>query len=80
MAVAFDVRQKQRAVIEFLVCENETVGNIHKRLLVCGEDTVDRSTAAGHKEPRAKVDMQTFEICRAAAGHSQRGWTPMLRG
>ncbi|XP_021922427.1 putative uncharacterized protein FLJ37770 [Zootermopsis nevadensis] len=39
-----DVRQKQRAVIEFLVCENEAMGNIHKRLQkVYGEETVDRS-------------------------------------
>ncbi|XP_021925029.1 putative uncharacterized protein FLJ37770 [Zootermopsis nevadensis] len=41
------VLRKQRAVIEFLVCENETVGNIHKRLQkVYGEDTVDRRTVS----------------------------------
>jgi hypothetical protein len=32
MAAVREVRQKQRAVIEFLLCENETVGKIHKRL------------------------------------------------
>lgn len=40
-----DVRQKQRAVIEFLTLEKETVSAIHKRLqMVYGDDTVDRST------------------------------------
>jgi histone-lysine N-methyltransferase SETMAR len=40
-----DVRMKQRAVIEFLVLEKETVGNIHKRLQnVYGNSAVDRST------------------------------------
>lgn len=47
MAAALHVRQKQRAVIEFLCCENETVGNIHKRLKrVYGDDAVDRSTVS----------------------------------
>jgi histone-lysine N-methyltransferase SETMAR len=45
MAAALDICQKQRAVIEFLVCENKTVGNIHKQLQkVYGDDAVDRST------------------------------------
>ena len=45
MAVPIDVRQKQRAVIEFLTLEKQTVGDIHKRLqMVYGDDTVDRST------------------------------------
>jgi hypothetical protein len=44
MAAALDVRQKQRAVTEFLCCENETVGNIQKRLKnVYAVDAVDRS-------------------------------------
>jgi transposase len=35
----------QRAVIEFLVAEKETVGNIHKQLCaVYGSCEVDRST------------------------------------
>jgi hypothetical protein len=35
-------------LIEFLVCENDTVGNIHKQLLkVYGDHAVDRSTV-GH--------------------------------
>ena len=32
MASVSDIRHKQRAVIEFLMAEKETVGNIHKRL------------------------------------------------
>lgn len=45
MASASDIRHKQRAVIEFLVAEEETVGNIHKRLCkVYGTSAVDRST------------------------------------
>ncbi|PSN35826.1 hypothetical protein C0J52_22744 [Blattella germanica] len=45
MAATLDIRQKQRAVIEFLCCENESVGNIHKRLKrVYGAAAVDRST------------------------------------
>jgi len=32
MASVCDSRYKQRAVIEFLVAEKESVGNIHKRL------------------------------------------------
>jgi hypothetical protein len=35
MATVRDVRQKQSADIEFLCCENETVGNIHKILKNC---------------------------------------------
>jgi hypothetical protein len=39
------VAEEQRAVIKFLCCGNETVGNIHKRLKnVHGDDAVDRST------------------------------------
>ncbi|KAJ4433526.1 hypothetical protein ANN_15835 [Periplaneta americana] len=45
MTAVFDNRHKQRAVIEFLCCENETVGIIHKRLKkVYGDAAVDRST------------------------------------
>jgi len=32
MASVYDTRYKQRAVIELLVAEKESVGNIHKRL------------------------------------------------
>ena len=47
MAATLDIRQKQHAVIEFLCCENETVGNIHKRLKrVYGAAAVDRSTVS----------------------------------
>ena len=46
MATVHDVRYKQRAVIEFLIAENETVVNIHKRLCaVYGNSAVDRSSA-----------------------------------
>jgi hypothetical protein len=45
MAPVSDTRYKQRAVIEFLVAEKETVGNIHKRLCaVHGSCAVDRRT------------------------------------
>jgi hypothetical protein len=40
-----DVQYKQRAVMEFLVAEEGSVRNIHKRLCnVYGSATVDRST------------------------------------
>jgi len=46
MASVSDTRYKQRAVIEFLVVEKESVENIHKRLCaVYGSFSVDRSTA-----------------------------------
>jgi len=45
MAFVSDTLYKQRAVIEFLVAEKESVGNIHKRLCaVYGSCAVDRST------------------------------------
>jgi hypothetical protein len=45
MAAPTDIRQKQCAVIEFLVCEKETVGNIHKQLQkVYGDYAVNCST------------------------------------
>ena len=45
MAYVSDTRYEQRAVIEFLVAEKESVGNIHKRLCaVYGSCAVDRST------------------------------------
>jgi hypothetical protein len=45
MAAVLNVCKKQRAVIEFLCCENETVGNIHKRLKnVYEDDAVDHGT------------------------------------
>jgi hypothetical protein len=47
MASVSDTRYKQRAVIEFLLAEKESVGNIHKRLCaVYGSCAVDRSTVA----------------------------------
>jgi hypothetical protein len=45
MAPVFDTCYKQRAVIEFLVAEKESVENIHKQLCaVHGNCAVDRST------------------------------------
>jgi transposase len=45
MVSVADSRFKQRAVIEFLVHENESVVKIHKRLCaVYGSSAVDRST------------------------------------
>jgi transposase len=47
MVSVSDKRYKQRTVIEFLVAEKESVGNIHKRLCaVDGSCVVDRSTVA----------------------------------
>jgi hypothetical protein len=45
MAAIRDLRQKQRAVIGFLVCVNEIAGNVQKRFQnVYGEDTAACST------------------------------------
>jgi hypothetical protein len=42
-----DVRSKQRAVIEFLLGENESITNIHRRLTnVYGDMAVDKSTVS----------------------------------
>ncbi|KAJ4442168.1 hypothetical protein ANN_12034 [Periplaneta americana] len=43
MATACETRTKQRAVIEFLFAERETIANIHRRLQhVYGDQAVDR--------------------------------------
>jgi hypothetical protein len=45
MAAVSDTRYKQRAVIEFLAAEKDSVGNIHRLLCaVYGSYAVDRST------------------------------------
>jgi hypothetical protein len=42
-----DVRSKQRAETEFLLAENESITNIHRRLTnVCGDMAVDKSTVS----------------------------------
>jgi hypothetical protein len=42
-----NVRSKQRAVIEFLLAENESITNIHRRLTnVYGDMAVDNSTVS----------------------------------
>jgi hypothetical protein len=44
MESASDMRSKQRAVIEFLLAENETSESIHRRLRkVYGDMAVDKS-------------------------------------
>jgi transposase len=55
MGSVSDTRYKQRAVIEFLVAEKESVENIHKRLCaVYGSCAVNRSTI-GHWVQRVKT-------------------------
>jgi hypothetical protein len=47
MAWCGDVRFKQRAVIEFLVAEKESVINIHRQLKnAYGDNAVDKSTVS----------------------------------
>ena len=47
MASAIEVRSKQRAVIEFLLAENQDISDIHRRLQnVYGDQTVDKSTVS----------------------------------
>jgi hypothetical protein len=42
-----NVRSKQRAVIEFLLAENESITNIQRRLTnVCGNMAMDKSTVS----------------------------------
>ncbi|XP_021919382.1 protein grainyhead isoform X6 [Zootermopsis nevadensis] len=57
--------KEQRAVIEFLVCENETSTSDCRR---CTEWilSIEAQLAAGRKDQQAKVDMQIF----VSAGHS----------
>jgi hypothetical protein len=55
MGSVSDTRYKQRAVIEFLVAEKESVENIHKQLCaVYGSCAVNRSTV-GHWVQRVKA-------------------------
>ena len=55
MAFVSDTHYKQWAIIEFLVAEKESVGNIHKQLCaVYGSCTVDRSTVE-HWDQRVKA-------------------------
>lgn len=47
MTSALDIYQKQRAILEFLCCENDIMGNIHKALeKVYGYAAVDCSTVS----------------------------------
>jgi len=55
MGSVSDTCYKQRAVIEFLVAEKESVGNIHKQLCaVYGSCALNRSTV-GHWVQRVKA-------------------------
>jgi hypothetical protein len=67
MAAGLDVHQKHRAVIKFFCCENETVGNIDKRLKnVYGDDAIDCSTVS-QLGPQI---MPIFGIFLAPADHT----------
>lgn len=69
LATASDARQKQLA--EFLVSENETVGNIPKRMQkVYVEDTVDHSTVSqlAERTPGKGRHTKILNCSKAAAG------------
>jgi len=56
MAFASDTHYKQQAVIEFLVTEKESVGNIHKRVCaVYGSFKVVDRSAIGRWVQRVKT-------------------------
>src|SRR3981081_3951695 len=68
MASCGDMRFKQRAVIEFLVAENESVTNIHRRLEnVYGDNAVGRSTVSrwAH-ELRVLIQVKRNSVTRLA--------------
>jgi hypothetical protein len=54
MASVSHTRYKQRAVIEFLVAEKESVGNIHKGCMLCMEvvQSIGAPLEAGFRELR----------------------------
>jgi squalene cyclase len=73
MESVIDVHYKQCAVIEFLVTEKESVGNIHKCLCnVHGSAMVDRSTA-GHWVKRVSA----FETGKAELHNLPRSGCPV---
>jgi hypothetical protein len=52
-----DVRSKQRAIIEFLLAENKSITNIHRRLTnVYGDMAVDKSTVSRWAKRLASSD------------------------
>jgi hypothetical protein len=67
-----DVRSKQRALIEFLLAENESITNIHRRLAnVYGDMAVDKSTVRQSDWNRQEKDNAMCLISRARAAHQQ---------
>jgi hypothetical protein len=72
MAWCGDVRFKQRAVIEFLVAEKESVINIHRQLKnAYGDNAVDKSTSqiVGSEKGQASSVMRL-----ALAGQHQQSF------
>jgi hypothetical protein len=64
-----NVHSKQRAVIEFLLAENESITNIHRRLTnVYGDMAVDKSTVDLHYQNK---DRAMCLISRAQVAHQQ---------
>jgi hypothetical protein len=71
MESASNVRSKQKAVIEFLLAENETSESIHRRLRkVYGDMAVDKSTVShwGNRLASSEQGGGTL-ISRARAAH-----------
>jgi hypothetical protein len=69
-----DVRSKQRAVIEFILAENESITNIHRSLTnIYGDMTVDKSTVAVGQSDwhRQNKDRAMCLISRAWTAHQQ---------
>jgi hypothetical protein len=73
MESASDVRSKQRAVIEFLLAENETSESIHMRLRkVYGDIAVDKSIVSLWAKRLASSEQgRDTLISRARAAHQQ---------
>ena len=73
MESASDMRSKQRAVIEFLLAENETSESIHRRLRkVYGDMAVDKSTVSRWAKRLALSEQgRGTLISRAQAAHQQ---------
>jgi len=55
MAFVSGTRYKQRGVIEFLVAEKESVGNIHKRLCAVYESCIADRSRVGRWVHKVKV-------------------------
>jgi hypothetical protein len=76
MAAPTDVCQKQCAIIEILVCEKETPGNIHKQLQgVHGNYAVDRSSV-GHWAKWISAEAAHADLHdHPHTGRQQSAWT-----